>query len=114
LPPLEVAADGTMKRLIFGGTWGRTETMMSLGFDTLTETGASVKWVTKDKFETTESANTLRQWNKYQVPLSDTVFLYAVGDSMTRPLWFADVYNDNPEYYFRNTVSITVTRFPAL
>ena len=103
LPPLEVAADGTMKRLIFGGTWGRTETMMSLGFDTLTETGASVKWVTKDKFETTESANTLRQWNKYQVPLSDTVFLYAVGDSMTRPLWFADVYNDNPEYYFRNT-----------
>jgi len=103
LPPLEVAADGTLKRLVYGGTWGRTETMMALGFDTLTETGASVKWVKKDKFDVVESANTLRQWEKYRIPLSDTVFLYAVGDSMYRPEWFAEEYDDNPEYYFRNT-----------
>ena len=103
LPPLEVAPNGELKRLVFGGTWGRTETMMSLGFDTLTETGASVKWTAEDNFEVTESANTLRQWNKYKMPLSDTVLLYAVGDSMYRPEWFADAYPDNPEYYFQNT-----------
>ena len=102
LPPLKVEADGTLKRLVYGGTWGRTETMMALGFDTLTETGASVKWVKKDKFDVVESANTLRQWKKYRIPLSDTVFLYAVGDNMYRPEWFAEEYNDNPEYYFRN------------
>jgi hypothetical protein len=95
LPPVEVAPDGTLKRVIFGGGHGRTETLLSLGFDTLNEGGSNVEWPATDEFTETETGAVLYQWRNYQVPVTDTVLLYAVGDRMYRPPWFnADEDND--------------------
>ncbi len=100
LPPLKVSPDGTLSRLVFGGSFGRAETMMALDFDTLSEEAPSVTWEAPDRFETKLNPASEYQWDNYQIPLSNTVLLYAVGDSMYRPAWFADEYDDNPEYYF--------------
>ncbi len=98
--PVAVEPDGTLKRVIFGGAHGRTDTISVLNFDTLRETGVSVTWPKQAEFATKRSAVTIAQWEEYRIPLSDKIFLYAVGDNMYRPEWFADVYGENPDYYF--------------
>ena len=105
LPPVKVEPDGTLKRLIFAGAHGRTETLMSLEFDTLTESGCNVTWPTKDKFKATEDPKTLAQWKKYKIPISDKVLLYAVGDMMHNPPWFKKACGDDLDYYFQPTAS---------
>jgi len=105
LPPVKVEPDGRLKRLIFAGAHGRTETLLSLGFDTLGESGCNVTWVTKDRFESTEDPKTLTQWKKYKVPISDKVLVYAIGDGMYNPPWFKKACGDDLDYYFRATAS---------
>ena len=100
LGPVAVGGDGALERVIFGGPWGRAETMLSLGFDTLDEPSGAA-W---DAFPNTfSSADESYQttWDKYQVHVSDTVLKYAVGDSMYRPSWFETKYGENADYYFR-------------
>ncbi|MAE64444.1 MAG: hypothetical protein CMJ18_09255 [Phycisphaeraceae bacterium] len=100
LPPVAVEPDGTLKRLIFAGSFGRAETMTALEFDTISEESPSVTWPARDRFEVKENPAIESQWSRFRVPLSDTVLLYAVGDMMYRPSWFADEFEDGPEYYF--------------
>ena len=98
--PVAVEPDGTLKRIIFGGGHGRTDTMSALQFDTLQENGVTVTWPAPDRFEATRFPGTVAQWKNYRIPLSDKVLVYAIGDGMYRPPWFADVHGEKPEYYF--------------
>ena len=101
LPPVHLDPNGNTDRLIFGGSWGRTETMLALEFDTLSEE-AYVTWDSyPDGFTPKEKQQTLDQWENYQVPISDAVMFYALGDGMYRPPFFTDQYGDSPDYYFR-------------
>ena len=101
LPPVKVSADGTLKRLIFAGPYGRTETMLSLKFDTLDEPGTPV-WakheptVFEGQYEQWQT-----QWDQFHVPASDTFLMYALGDSMYCPPWFSEVYGNDPDYYMQ-------------
>jgi len=97
LPPVEVTPDGKLNRVVFGGGHGRTETLLSLGFDNLNEGGSNVTWPAPDEFRETETAAVLYQWRNYQVPVSDTVLLYAVGAGMYRPPWFNT--DEDKDYY---------------
>lgn len=99
--PVAVEPDGALRRVIFGGAHGRTDTMSVLQFDTLRETGVDVKWTAPDRFDIARSPDTVAQWADYGIPLSDTVLLYAVGAAMYRPPWFAEVHGDSGAYYFR-------------
>ena len=98
--PVAVEPDGTLKRIIFGGGHGRTDTLSTLQFDTLLENGVDVAWPAPDRFEATPFPAAVAQWENYKIPLSDKILPYAIGDGMYRPPWFADVHGEKPEYYF--------------
>jgi hypothetical protein len=105
LPPVEVAPDGALKRVIFGGpTAGRLDTYVSLGFDTRYE-GGGVTWPSKETFEEVVYPNLLEQWAKYKMPLSSTILVYAIGDWMYNPPWFRE--------YCGSTSTITSIPPPA-
>ncbi|MAE68151.1 MAG: hypothetical protein CMJ18_28205, partial [Phycisphaeraceae bacterium] len=100
LPPVDVAPDGTLKRLIFAGpTAGRTDVMLPLGFDVRHEDGPGMRWVEKNRFETHEDPKVLAQWREHGMPLSATVLNYAIGDSMANPPWFREHCGDNLDYF---------------
>ena len=75
--------------------------MMTLGFDTYSEDG-SVIWNTPaaGDFSVNEPEEILEAWDPYQIPSTDFVLKYAIGDGMYRPYWFADEYGEDPDYYF--------------
>ena len=98
--PVAVEPNGRLKRIIFGGGHGRTDTLSTLEFDTLQENGVDVAWSAPDRFEARPFPAVVAQWEKYKIPLSDKVLPYAIGDGMYRPPWFADVHGEKPEYYF--------------
>lgn len=98
--PVAVEPNGRLKRIIFGGGHGRTDTLSTLQFDTLQENGVDVEWTEPDRFEATPFPAVVAQWENYKIPLSDKILSYAIGDSMYRPPWFADVHGEKPEYYF--------------
>ena len=98
--PVAVESNGRLKRIIFGGGHGRTDTLSTLDFDTLQENGVDVVWSEPDRFQATPFPAAVAQWEKYKIPLSDKILSYAIGDGMYRPPWFADVHGEKPEYYF--------------
>jgi hypothetical protein len=102
LPPVEVAPDGSLDRILFGFAWGRADTLLRLGFDTFPETsGADWNTNSPDDFSTNHRADMAAAMEKYQIKSPDSVMLYATGAGMYRPTWFADVYGEDPDYYFR-------------
>ena len=98
--PVAVEPNGRLKRIIFGGGHGRTDTLSTLEFDTLQESGVDVAWAEPDRFQATPYPAAVAQWKNYKIPLSDKILPYAIGDGMYRPPWFADVHGEKPEYYF--------------
>ncbi len=100
LPPVSVAPDGALKRVIFAGPgFGRVKTLLSLGFDTMRESGAHVEWTAEDQFDDTPNSLAVNQWDEHQVPLSTTVLHYAIGAGMYRPRWFNA--EEDMDYYLR-------------
>jgi hypothetical protein len=102
LPPVEIAADGSVDRILFGFAWGRADTLLRLGFDMFPETsGPDWNSNSPTDFSTELRPDMAAAMEKHQVLSPDVVMTYATGAAMYRPTWFADVYGEDPDFYFR-------------
>ena len=100
LPPVEIAADGTLKRIVFGGNYGRADTVMRLGFDTFPSSIGGVEWTDPDTFTHTVNPEYAAYIGKFGNKSAYIQMTYATGAGMYRPSWFADDYGDDPDFYF--------------
>jgi len=104
LPPVEVAADGSVERIIFAGNYGRADTVMRLGFDTFPSAIGGIEWnAYPDDFSYVVKPDYAAYVEKYQNKCAYIQMTYATGADMYRPTnpdWFASVFGDDPDFYF--------------